>query len=123
MQMVEVARHCVDGDPVLVTRQARMCRKPSAQAGWVARGGANCPRHGSAVLREIPQAALPIMAGVPSRCYSTLIFIFICSGGSARAGKCAKVLDSVKLDDPSFPAPIYANLVAVDDRYALVWSR
>jgi uncharacterized protein (DUF736 family) len=30
---------------------------------------------------------------------------------------------SVKLDDPSFPAPIYANLVAVDDVYALVWSR
>jgi uncharacterized protein (DUF736 family) len=24
---------------------------------------------------------------------------------------------------PSFPAPIYANLVAVDDGYALVWSR
>ncbi|MBC9884125.1 DUF736 domain-containing protein, partial [Bradyrhizobium sp. INPA01-394B] len=33
------------------------------------------------------------------------------------------VYHSVKLDDPSFPAPIYANLVAVDDGYALVWSR
>jgi uncharacterized protein (DUF736 family) len=33
------------------------------------------------------------------------------------------VYHSVKLDDPSFPAPIYANLVAVDDAYALVWSR
>jgi uncharacterized protein (DUF736 family) len=30
---------------------------------------------------------------------------------------------SVKLDDPSFPAPIYANLVEVDGGYALVWSR
>jgi len=30
---------------------------------------------------------------------------------------------SVKLDDPSFNAPIYANLVAVNDGYALVWSR
>jgi uncharacterized protein (DUF736 family) len=30
---------------------------------------------------------------------------------------------SVKLDDPSFPAPIYANLVAVEGGYALVWSR
>ena len=30
---------------------------------------------------------------------------------------------SLKLDDPSFNAPIYANLVAVDDGYALVWSR
>ena len=33
------------------------------------------------------------------------------------------VSHSVKLDDPSFSAPIYANLVAVDDGYALVWSR
>ena len=30
---------------------------------------------------------------------------------------------SLKLDDPSFNSPIYANLVAVDDGYALVWSR
>lgn len=30
---------------------------------------------------------------------------------------------SVKLDDPSFPAPIFANLVEVDGGYALVWSR
>ena len=30
---------------------------------------------------------------------------------------------SLKLDDPSFSVPIYANLVAVDDGYALVWSR
>jgi uncharacterized protein (DUF736 family) len=33
------------------------------------------------------------------------------------------VYHSVKLDDPSFPAPIYANLVAVDEGYVLVWSR
>lgn len=30
---------------------------------------------------------------------------------------------SVKLDDPSFPAPIYAILVDADDGYALIWSR
>ena len=30
---------------------------------------------------------------------------------------------SVKLDDPSFPAPIYANLVDGEDGYNLVWSR
>ena len=30
---------------------------------------------------------------------------------------------SVKLDDPSFPAPIYANLVDAEDGYSLVWSR
>ncbi|MGE0409145.1 MAG: DUF736 family protein, partial [Amphiplicatus sp.] len=30
---------------------------------------------------------------------------------------------SVKLDDPSFPAPIYANLVKSDADYTLVWSR
>ncbi len=32
---------------------------------------------------------------------------------------------SVKLDDPSFPAPIYATLSEVegDDGYQLIWSR
>jgi len=40
-----------------------------------------------------------------------------------RLSKENTVYHSVKLDDPSFPAPIYANLVAVDDGYALVWSR
>ena len=40
-----------------------------------------------------------------------------------RTSKDNAVYHSVKLDDPSFPAPIYANLVAVDDGYALVWSR
>ena len=32
---------------------------------------------------------------------------------------------SVKLDDPSFPAPVFASLVAVEggDSYALIWSR
>jgi uncharacterized protein (DUF736 family) len=31
----------------------------------------------------------------------------------------------LKLDDPSFPAPIYANLVQDEgtDSYALIWSR
>ena len=31
---------------------------------------------------------------------------------------------SVKLDDPSFPAPIYATLVeGEDDSHSLIWSR
>jgi uncharacterized protein (DUF736 family) len=32
---------------------------------------------------------------------------------------------SVKLDDPSFPAPIYASLVSVEnsEELALIWSR
>ena len=31
---------------------------------------------------------------------------------------------SVKLDDPSFPAPIYATLVeGEDDNHVLIWSR
>ncbi|MBN8931036.1 MAG: DUF736 domain-containing protein [Rhizobium pusense] len=31
---------------------------------------------------------------------------------------------SVKLDDPSFPSPIYASLVATDsEELALIWSR
>jgi uncharacterized protein (DUF736 family) len=30
---------------------------------------------------------------------------------------------SVKLDDPSFPAPIYASLVEADGGFSLIWSR
>jgi len=30
---------------------------------------------------------------------------------------------SVKLDDPSFPQPIFASLVEADDGYSLIWSR
>jgi uncharacterized protein (DUF736 family) len=30
---------------------------------------------------------------------------------------------SVKLDDPSFPAPIFASLVDAEDGYSLIWSR
>ena len=30
---------------------------------------------------------------------------------------------SVKLDDPSFPAPIYASLVDADGGGSLIWSR
>jgi uncharacterized protein (DUF736 family) len=30
---------------------------------------------------------------------------------------------SVKLDDPSFGAPIYASLVDADEGYSLIWSR
>jgi len=33
------------------------------------------------------------------------------------------VYHSVKLDDPSFPAPIFANLVEVNGEHALIWSR
>lgn len=30
---------------------------------------------------------------------------------------------SCKLDDPSFPGPIYASLVKTDDGHSLIWSR
>ena len=37
----------------------------------------------------------------------------------------ARAYHSVKLDDPSFPAPIYASLVEASEpgTYSLVWSR
>ena len=40
-----------------------------------------------------------------------------------RTSKEQNVYHAVKLDDPSFTAPIYANLVEVDGSYSLVWSR
>ena len=41
-----------------------------------------------------------------------------------RTSKDDRVYHSVKLDDPSFTAPIYANLFEGEDgEYALIWSR
>ena len=41
-----------------------------------------------------------------------------------RTSKDGRTYHSVKLDDPSFTAPIYANLFEGDDgEYALIWSR
>ena len=40
-----------------------------------------------------------------------------------RTSKENTVYHAVKLDDPSFPTPIFANLVEVDGGYALVRSR
>ena len=41
-----------------------------------------------------------------------------------RTSKDDRVYHSVKLDDPSFTAPIYADLFEGEDgEYALIWSR
>ena len=42
-----------------------------------------------------------------------------------RAGDSDREYLSVKIDDPSFPAPIYASLVKGegDDSFNLIWSR
>jgi uncharacterized protein (DUF736 family) len=42
-----------------------------------------------------------------------------------RSGESDRDYLSVKLDDPSFPAPIYATLTEVEgeDGYQLIWSR
>jgi uncharacterized protein (DUF736 family) len=42
----------------------------------------------------------------------------------SRTSKDGRSYHSVKLDDPSFPAPIYANLFEGDDgKCTLIWSR
>ncbi len=40
-----------------------------------------------------------------------------------RTSKGGREFISVKLDDPSFPAPIYANLIERDGHHELIWSR
>ncbi|WP_454644681.1 DUF736 domain-containing protein [Bradyrhizobium liaoningense] len=41
-----------------------------------------------------------------------------------RTSKDDRTYHSVKLDDPSFTAPIYANLFESDNgEFALIWSR
>lgn len=43
--------------------------------------------------------------------------------GWARTSKGGRDFISVKLDDPSFAAPIYANLIERDGQHELIWSR
>lgn len=49
--------------------------------------------------------------------------IEIGAGWRKVAKETSREYHSVKLDDPSFPVPIYASLVEVDGGYALIWSR
>jgi len=43
--------------------------------------------------------------------------------GWARTSKGGREFVSLKLDDPSFSAPIYANLIERDGQHELIWSR
>ena len=47
------------------------------------------------------------------------------AGWTKKAKDTGREYLSVKLDDPSFPAPIYASLVETDTEgsYSLIWSR
>ncbi len=49
--------------------------------------------------------------------------IEIGAGWKRTAKETGREYFSMKLDDPSFPSPIYASLVAVENGYALIWSR
>jgi len=48
-----------------------------------------------------------------------------CGAGWKKTSREGRDYISVKLDDPSFPAPIYATLSETDTagEYALIWSR
>ena len=43
--------------------------------------------------------------------------------GWARTSKGGRDFVSLKLDDPSFAAPIYANLIEREGQHELIWSR
>ena len=49
--------------------------------------------------------------------------IEIGAGWRKAAKETGRPYHAVKLDDPSFPAPIYGSLVEVEGGYALIWSR
>ena len=44
-------------------------------------------------------------------------------GAWERTSKSGNSYLSVRLDDPSFSAPVYANLIERDGSYVLIWSR
>lgn len=44
-------------------------------------------------------------------------------GAWKRKSKGGKAYLSIRLDDPSFAAPVYANLIERDGKYLLIWKR
>mgnify|MGYP006305440269 FL=1 len=44
-------------------------------------------------------------------------------GAWKRTSKNGNTYLSVRLDDPSFTAPVYANLIERDDQHVLIWNR
>ncbi len=44
-------------------------------------------------------------------------------GAAWKKSKADREYLKVKLDDPSFPATLWANLVEIEDGHALIWSR
>ena len=48
-----------------------------------------------------------------------------CGAGWTKTSREGRGYLSIKLDDPTFPAPLYATLVETDTvgEYALIWSR
>ena len=46
-----------------------------------------------------------------------------CGAAWAKTSRDGRDFVSVKMDDPSLMAPIFANLVEAEDGYALIWSR
>lgn len=48
-----------------------------------------------------------------------------CGAGWTKTSAAGHAYISCKLDDPTFPAPIYASLVTSEDgqRHSLIWSR
>jgi uncharacterized protein (DUF736 family) len=73
-------------------------------------------------VRIVPEAG-PVSDNAPSH----RIFVGRAEIGSAWSKRSSDGRDylSVKLDDPSFNAPIYANLFGDDgnDAFVLIWSR
>jgi uncharacterized protein (DUF736 family) len=58
--------------------------------------------------------------------YIILSGVIQCGAGWKKIGRDTnREYVSVKLDDPSFPAPIYASLIQVEgeESYTLIWSR
>ena len=54
--------------------------------------------------------------------FATIVLFSLALTASAQNG--GKIFFSVKLDDPSFASPIYANLVEGEDGvHSLIWSR
>jgi len=76
-------------------------------------------------VRFVPAPASDSVKAPDLRAYAGNNGIEFGAAWTKRTKDGARAYHSVKLDDPSFPAPIYASLVEATEpnTYSLVWSR
>ena len=116
-----------------LTRAHRSIRPADCSPSNLRRSGQGTQAHNGTFTGTITTATLKLKAtlrpidieGDKAPNYRLLVGTVECGAGWKKTSRQERDYISVKFDDPTFPAPIYASLVETDTagEYALIWSR